>query len=82
MKLAKLAIQNFRSCKTVEVNVGSMHAIVGANNAGKSTILKVLDFLFNASVRGLTEESFWNSEVAAGIRRRGSLQRPHRAGKS
>jgi AAA15 family ATPase/GTPase len=44
MKLTKLAIQNFRSCKTVEINVGSMHAIVGANNAGKSTLLRALDF--------------------------------------
>ena len=68
MKFTKLVIQNFRSCKAVEINVGSMHAIVGANNAGKSTILRALDFLFNASVRGLNEESFWNKDVAAEIR--------------
>lgn len=68
MKLSKLVIQNFRSCKAVEINVSAMHAIVGANNAGKSTILRALDFLFNASVRGLNEESFWNKDVAREIR--------------
>ncbi len=63
MRLSKLIIQNFRSCRAIEVTVGSMHAIVGANNAGKSTILRALDFLFNASVRDLSEESFWNKKV-------------------
>lgn len=68
MKLTNLRIQNYRRCKDVELTLGAIHAIVGSNNAGKSTILRALDFLFNASTRGLTEEAFWNGEAGSEIR--------------
>jgi energy-coupling factor transporter ATP-binding protein EcfA2 len=45
-----------------------MHALVGANNAGKSTILKALDFLFNPTVRTLSQESFWSGDTSLEIR--------------
>jgi AAA15 family ATPase/GTPase len=41
-----------------------MHALVGANNAGKSSILKALDFLFNPSISKIDEETFWNKDKA------------------
>lgn len=37
MNLRWVHIKNFRSCQDVEIRFGSMHALVGANNAGKST---------------------------------------------
>lgn len=40
-----------------------MHALVGANNSGKSTVLHALDFLFNPSVRKLSEESFYRKDI-------------------
>lgn len=46
MKLKKLKIRNFRCCEAMEIEVNAMHALVGANNAGKSTVLHALDFLF------------------------------------
>jgi hypothetical protein len=45
-----------------------MHALVGANNAGKSSVLRALDFLFNPSTRTLNEESFWNKDTSLEIR--------------
>jgi predicted ATPase len=45
-----------------------MHALVGANNAGKSTVLRALDFLFNPSTKLLNEESFWNKDTTREIR--------------
>ena len=45
-----------------------MHALVGANNSGKSTVLRALDYLFNPSTRTLTNESFWNSDTNLEIR--------------
>jgi len=45
-----------------------MHALVGANNAGKSSVLRALDFLFNPSVKSLNEESFWNKDTSLEIR--------------
>jgi len=44
MKVKWLHIKNYRSCKDVRIDFSSMHALVGANNAGKSTILRALDF--------------------------------------
>ena len=68
MKLKWLRIQNFRSCRDVTIHVNNMHALVGANNAGKSTILRSLDFLFNPSTRQLGEEAFWNRDTSLKIR--------------
>jgi hypothetical protein len=45
-----------------------MHALVGANNAGKSAVLRALDFLFNPSTKSLNEESFWNKNTNLEIR--------------
>lgn len=68
MRLTGLRIQNFRSCKDVTLWVSSIHALVGANNAGKSTILKALEFLFNPSIKQINEESFWGKDNSLEIR--------------
>ncbi|MDD5139421.1 MAG: ATP-dependent endonuclease [Verrucomicrobiales bacterium] len=68
MKLTQLRIQNFRSCRDVSLEIGDMQALVGANNAGKSAVLRALDFLFNPSTKSLNEESFWNKETTLEIR--------------
>lgn len=57
MKLTHVRIQNFRSCRDISIELGGMHALVGANNADKSSILRALDFLFNPSAKSLNEES-------------------------
>ena len=68
MKLTQIRIQNYRSCKDVTLEIDSMHAMVGANNAGKSTVLRALDFLFNPSTKSLNDESFWNKDTGLEIR--------------
>ena len=68
MKLTQLRIQNFRSCRNVSLEIGDMQALVGANNAGKSAVLRALDFLFNPSTKSLNEESFWNKDTTLEIR--------------
>jgi putative ATP-dependent endonuclease of OLD family len=67
MKLKKIHIQNYRSCKDVQIDISSMQALVGANNAGKSSILRALDFLFNPSTKKIDEETFWNSNTVLTI---------------
>lgn len=67
MNLRWVHINNFRSCKDVRIQLGLMHALVGANNAGKSTILRALDFLFNPSVSKIDKESFWNKDTSLEI---------------
>jgi putative ATP-dependent endonuclease of OLD family len=68
MKLSQIRIQNFRSCRDVTLYLDGLHALVGTNNAGKSCILRALDFLFNPATRSLSEESFWNRDTNAEIR--------------
>lgn len=73
MRLTYLRIQNFRSCRDVTLQISGLHALVGANNAGKSTVLRALDFLFNPSAKSLTEESFWNKDTGLEIRVEGAF---------
>lgn len=68
MKLTQVHIQNFRPCRDVTLQIGDMHALVGANNAGKSAVLRALDFLFNPSTKSLNDESFWNKDTTLEIR--------------
>jgi len=63
MHLRKLKVKHFRSWKEAEFTIDNMHAILGANNAGKSSLLRALDFLFNPSTRSLNEETFWNCDT-------------------
>ena len=68
MKLTHLRIYNFRSCRDISLELGWMHVLVGANNAGKSAVLRALDFLFNPSTKSLNEESFWSKDTSLEIR--------------
>ena len=68
MRLNKVRIKNYRSCRDVEIDIANLHALVGANNAGKSSVLRALDFFFNPSVRQIDEEAFWNRDSSLSIR--------------
>jgi putative ATP-dependent endonuclease of the OLD family len=54
MKLISLRMLNFRCYDDVTISCGNMHALVGTNNAGKSTVMYALDFLFNPSAAQLS----------------------------
>lgn len=68
MNLRKLKIQNYRSAKDLVIDIKDLHAIVGANNSGKSTILKAIDLLINPSTRKVDEETFWDKKTENVIR--------------
>jgi len=67
MKLKWVKIENFKSCKNINFEVSSLHALVGANNSGKTTILKALDLMFNPTVTKVDEECFWNNDLSLKI---------------
>ncbi|MBI4548381.1 MAG: ATP-dependent endonuclease [Ignavibacteriae bacterium] len=67
MNLSRVHIKNYRSCKDVKIEFGALNAFVGANNSGKSNIIRALDFLFNPSTTKLDEESFWNGDTSLEI---------------
>lgn len=45
MKLRKIKIQNFHKLNDVEINLGDTTFLIGANNAGKSSTLDVIEYL-------------------------------------
>lgn len=63
MKLKWVRIKNYRSCEDVRVDFESLHALVGANGSGKSSILRALDFLFNPAKGKVDKEAFWNGKT-------------------
>jgi predicted ATP-dependent endonuclease of OLD family len=74
MKLTEVRIQNFRSCKDVTVPFTPYTCLVGANGAGKSTILYALNVFFREAQPGgldftkLTVEDFHQKNTAEPIR--------------
>lgn len=63
MRLRSLRIRNFRSCRDVSVDLDDYTCLVGANGAGKSTVLAALNVLFRQTssptpVSSLLEEDF------------------------
>lgn len=45
MRLGKIKIQNFRKLNDVEIKLGDATFLIGANNAGKSSTLDVIEYL-------------------------------------
>lgn len=45
MRLRKIKIQNFRKLRDVEIHLGDATFLIGANNAGKSSTLDVIEYL-------------------------------------
>lgn len=47
MKISRIIIKKFRSIEKFDIWVGSINAIVGQNNSGKSCLLRALNAFFN-----------------------------------
>lgn len=47
MKISNIHIKNYRSIKLLDLSIESYAALVGANGAGKSSVLYALDWFFN-----------------------------------
>lgn len=63
MRLSHLHVQNFRSLLDFEMPLAKLTCLVGANGAGKSTVLQFLDFLaqlVRGDMRGWLEERGWS----------------------
>nr|WP_198981119.1 AAA family ATPase [Herbaspirillum sp. ASV7] len=66
MRIASLAISNFRGVKTGHILFREHTVLVGANNTGKSTVIEALTLLFGRDklIRELTEHDFYGSSPA------------------
>jgi len=58
MKIKKVAIKNYRSIKNLELDISDFSILIGANNSGKSNILRALNFFFLGSEKIVSEDVF------------------------
>lgn len=57
MRILRAKVTNFRLLREVEVHFDSITTLIGANGAGKSSILRALEWFFNGSKAGdLTDD--------------------------
>lgn len=63
MRVASLALENFRGIKSGFINFRQHTVLVGANNTGKSTVIEALTLLLGRDrlIRELTEHDFFGS---------------------
>ena len=62
MAIEKLVVDNFRSIEHVEIELGSLNALIGPNNSGKSNILRALNLILGETWPGrpLPDTDFYN----------------------
>ena len=58
-----LIINNFKSCKSIEVKLSEFTPIIGYNNAGKSNILSAVEWLFKKKLLSLDDYHDVNMEI-------------------
>lgn len=71
VQIRRLAIQRFRGIESLELQPKSRNVLVGANNAGKSSILEALDLALHPVIGrqrpAPTELDYYDRNVAAGF---------------
>lgn len=63
--IKKLIIENFRSIKNLELDLGEFNAFIGPNNAGKSNIMRALNLILGEkypSTHSFDDRDFFNYE--------------------
>lgn len=70
MKIKRIRIENYRSIRSIDFRPDALCALIGENNAGKSTILRALNLVLGESwpsERMFAEEDFYNHDTKQGI---------------
>ena len=60
--IKKIRIQNFRSIKNLEIQLGKINAFIGPNNAGKSNIMRALNLILGETyptIKSFDDEDFF-----------------------
>lgn len=62
MRIASIRVQNFRSLEDVTLNSNTRTVLIGANGAGKSSLLRALQMFYEPTA-SYTKEDFYNREI-------------------
>jgi len=65
--IKKIKIQNFRSIMNLEIQLGTINAFIGPNNAGKSNIMKALNLILGEvypTIKSFDDKDFHKYEKA------------------
>jgi AAA15 family ATPase/GTPase len=54
--IEKIRVKNFRSFKDLELNLGNLNIVIGANASGKSNFVQIFKFLRDITIHGLENE--------------------------
>ena len=71
MRIKHARIQNWRSCRDVSFSPGRITGLVGANDAGKTSILSALDFLMGSkwpTIQSLEDSDFYGRSRRNGLK--------------
>ncbi|WP_297002460.1 MULTISPECIES: ATP-dependent nuclease [unclassified Thalassospira] len=60
MRISSITIENYRAVQRQKVELGDLTAFVGANGAGKSTVLKALDLFYATKAPAIAPDDFFN----------------------
>ena len=57
--IEKIKIKNFKNIKDLELELDPVNVLVGANNAGKSSILQAIQFAISIAQSTTLENTWW-----------------------
>lgn len=63
LKITRLKIDGFRSLSSIELQLQEFSLLIGRNNSGKSNILLALKLLLEASLREISNDDFYRSDI-------------------
>ena len=78
--ISKILIENFRSIKKLEIGLENYCTFIGANNAGKSNILRALNLILGEgwpTDKSFTEDDFYEKDTRNIIEIRVGFKNPH-----
>jgi predicted ATP-dependent endonuclease of OLD family len=67
MQLTSLKIKNFRSLKNIRINFDRLSVLIGENDAGKSSVLDLLEMALDSKLKPDDNDFFvWEEEIGEG----------------
>ncbi len=78
MAIRRISIENYRSIEQLDLEFSSVNALVGANNSGKSNILRALNIVLGETwpSRPFTEKDYFQHDLTRTIHIQVAFQRP------